>query len=168
MSSKIFGIKNYGTRYNRQKLDLKFSGISAFDFIRWELLLAGIKDPVHFYDEKIARLGALTSMFGWLPEHLRKQVGQSLSDATDDPSYFVKVQAARSLGSVGLSEGVAALESLLTKLPAQDYPLIKKQLQKIRSHGQAAEIKKLQSQIDEMHAKLGKMELRLQEVESED
>ena len=87
-------------------------------------------------------------MFGWLPEHLRKKLGQSLCDATDDPSYFVRVHAARNLGTVGWREGIAALESLMTKLPVQDYPLIKKQLQKIRSQAPADEVKKLQGQLD--------------------
>jgi len=130
-------------------------------------LLADLSKPVHFYDEKIARLGAIAGIIDWLPAHLRKQAGAALCEAVEDPSYFVKVHAARSLGKAKLTEGLCALDSLFSQLPIQDHPLIKRQLQAIRSHGVASESKQLQQQLDKLVEQIAGMEQRLQELETD-
>ncbi|RLA69202.1 MAG: hypothetical protein DRG30_10425, partial [Epsilonproteobacteria bacterium] len=53
-------------------------------------LLDGIEAPVQFYDEKVARLTALTSIKEWLAPHLQKQITQALCNGTEDPSYPVQ------------------------------------------------------------------------------
>ena len=130
-------------------------------------LLAGIQNPVHFWEEKVSRLAALTRLLDWLPKHLKKQVAQVLCDATEDPSYFVKINAARDLGEAGVNDGITSLNALFTRLSAQDYPFIKRQLKRIQSSTDASHDKKLQKQVDELSEKLADMEKRLQEVEAE-
>jgi len=49
----------------------------------------------------------------------------------------------------------------------QDHPLVKRQLQAIQASSDGTETKKLQKQLDELTEKLGGLEKRLQEVESE-
>ncbi|MEA3286100.1 MAG: M1 family metallopeptidase [Candidatus Marinimicrobia bacterium] len=133
----------------------------------WETLHVGMEHPVHFFDEKIARLEAITNLRDWLPIHLRKQASQALCDATEDPSYSVNITAAHNLGAARISEGLASLKALFTRLPVQDHPLIKRQIQLIQASGDSAENKKLQKQLDELNEKYAGMEKRLQEVEAE-
>ncbi len=130
-------------------------------------LLEGMEKPVHFYEEKVARLTALTSMKDWLAPHLQKQITQAICKATEDPSYFVHINAAKNLGVVKEAAGIPFLNSLETRLAVQDHPLIKRQIQAIESSGDGAETKLLQKQLDELTEKLGGLEKRLQEVESE-
>ena len=130
-------------------------------------LLKDIHRPVHFWEEKVARLAALTRILDWLPKHLKKQADQALCDATEDPSYFVQINAARNLGEAGVTEGVSYLNALLTRLAVQDYPLVKRQLKRIQASGDGTMEKKLQKQVDELSEKLAKIETRLQEVEAE-
>jgi len=133
-----------------------------------EVLLNGVSEPVHFYDEKVARLAALRALMGWLPDHLQKQAGQSLCDATEDPSYMVKINAARNLGLSKFSAGLPALKSLLNQVAVQDYPLIKRQIQAIQASGDMSANNKLQKQLDELNEQMAKMEKRLQEVEADE
>ncbi|NQV29259.1 MAG: hypothetical protein HQ508_00085 [Candidatus Marinimicrobia bacterium] len=130
-------------------------------------LLEDNHKPVHFWEEKVARLTALTRILDWLPKHLKKQAAQVICDATEDPSYFVKINAARDLGTAGIPEGLSYLNTLLTRLAPQDFPLMQRQIKKIQSSGDAAADKKLQKQVDELSEKLAKLEIRLQEVEAE-
>ena len=130
-------------------------------------LLDGIDAPVQFYDEKVARLAALASMKEWLAPHLQKQVTQALCTATEDPSYPVHINAARNLGAAKEAQGIPFLNALQTRLAVQDHPLVKRQLQAIQTSGDGTETKKLQKQLDELTEKLGGLEKRLQEVESD-
>ena len=130
-------------------------------------LLDGMESPVQFYDEKVARMAALSSMKDWLAPHLQKQIVQAIGQATEDPSYPVNVNAARNLGAMKSSEGIPFLNALKTRLPIQDYPLVNRQLQAIQASGDGSENKKLQKQIEDLNEKLGGLEKRLQEVESE-
>ncbi len=132
-----------------------------------DALLEDFQNPVHFYDPKVARMVALNDIRQWLPKHLQKRVDQALCDATRDPSYFVRINAARNLGSAQISAGIPALTALLPRLPDQDHPLIKRQIKAIQAGGEKSADKKLQKQIDELQEKLAGMEKRLQEVESE-
>lgn len=132
-----------------------------------EHLLDGMDDPVHFYDEKVARIHALASVRDWMPPHLQKRVTLAQCKATSDPSYPVQINAARSLGASRDAAGIAYLKALQTRLPVQDHPLIKRQIQAIQSSGDGSEAKKLQKQLDELTEKFNGLEKRLQEVESE-
>ncbi len=132
-----------------------------------DALLAGIDGPVHFWDEKVARVRALGNIRDWLPKQLQKRVSQALCQATEDPSYFVQRIAANTLGKLKISEGLPYLRALFSRIPVQEYPMIKRQIQNIQASGAGAENKKLQKQLDEMNEKLAEMEQRLQEVESE-
>ncbi len=130
-------------------------------------LLSGVEKPVTFYEEKVSRVAALARIKDWLPDHLKKQAAQAICEATEDPSYYVHVNAARNLGAGKISEGMPYLEAMFTRLSVQDYPLVKRQIQKLQAAGPGTESKKLQKQLDEMAEKLSGMEKRLQEVESE-
>ncbi len=130
-------------------------------------LLSGIEQPVTFYDEKVARLAAISILRDWLPTHLQKQASTALCEATEDSSYSVAINAARNLGAARISEAIPYLNALLSRIAVQDYPLIKRQIQAIQSSANVSENKKLQKQLDELNEKLAGMEKRLQEVESE-
>ena len=132
-----------------------------------QALLDGIDAPVHFYDEKVARLLALTSMKDWMAPHLQKQITQAICAATEDPSYPVQINAARGLGAAKENAGIPFLKALQSRLAVQDHPLVKRQLQAIQASSDGTETKKLQKQLDELTEKLGGLEKRLQEVESE-
>jgi len=132
-----------------------------------ETLLEGIDGPVQFYDEKVARLAALTSMKEWMAPHLQKKITQAIGEATEDPSYPVHINAAKNLGMTREAAGIPFLTALQTRLPVQDHPLVKRQIQAIQASGDGTETKKLQKQLDELTEKLGGLEKRLQEVESE-
>jgi len=130
-------------------------------------LLSGMEHPVLFYDEKLARIGAVNQIIDWLPLHLKKQAAQALCDATTDPSYFVRITAARNIGAAQIQEGLPFLKALMNRVPVQDHPLIKRQIRSLQTSGKGTDSKKLQKQIDELNEKLAGMEKRLQEVESE-
>jgi aminopeptidase N len=132
-----------------------------------DALLSGIEAPVDFFDEKVARLGAVASLLDWVSPHLKKQGTQALCEATQDPSYFVQLTAARQLGGKKLQEGLPYLNALLSKFAAQDHPTIKRQINAIQASGKGSDQTKLQKQLDEMNEKLAGMEKRLQEVETE-
>jgi len=132
-----------------------------------DVLLEGVDAPVHFYDEKVARLAALTAMKDWMAPHLQKQITQALCDATEDPSYPVQINAARNLGVVKEAAGIPALNALKSRLAPQDHPLLKRQILAIQSAGDGSDAKKLQKQLDELTEKLAGLEKRLQEVETE-
>ncbi len=132
-----------------------------------ETLLEGIDAPVHFYDEKVARMAALTSMKEWMAPHLQKKITQAIGEATEDPSYPVHINAAKNLGMTREAAGIPFLTALQTRLPVQDHPLVKRQIQAIQASGDGTETKKLQKQLDELTEKLGGLEKRLQEVEAE-
>ena len=132
-----------------------------------EALLDDIQVPIHFYDSKVARLSALSKLREWLPTHLSKQLDQAICDATNDPSYYVQINAARNLGQSKISAGLSYLEALLPQIPVQDHPLIKRQIKAISAHSAGTADKKLQQQIDKLTDQLAGMEKRLQEVEPE-
>ncbi len=132
-----------------------------------EALLDGIDAPVHFYDEKVARLAALTSMKDWMAPHLQKRMTQAICAATEDPSYPVQINAARGLGAIKDAAGIPSLQSLQSRLAVQDHPLIKRQVQAIQASGDGTETKKLQKQLEELTEKIDGLEKRVQEVESE-
>ena len=132
-----------------------------------EALLDGIDAPVHFYDEKVARLAALTSMKDWMAPHLQKRMTQAICAATEDPSYPVQINAARGLGATKDAAGIPSLQSLQSRLAVQDHPLIKRQVQAIQASGDGTETKKLQKQLEELTEKIDGLEKRVQEVESE-
>jgi len=94
-------------------------------------------------------------------------VTQALCTATEDPSYPVHINAARNLGAAKEAQGIPFLNALQTRLAVQDHPLVKRQLQAIQTSGDGTETKKLQKQLDELTEKLGGLEKRLQEVESD-
>jgi aminopeptidase N len=145
-----------------------FSGLAATrNEMALEALLDGIDDPVHFYDEKVARILALSSMKDWMKPHLQKQITQAICAATEDPSYPVQINAARSLGAIKEPSGLPFLNALKTRLAVQDYPLITRQVNAIQASGDGTETKKLQKQLEELAEKLNGLEKRLQEVESE-
>ena len=132
-----------------------------------ERLLEGMEEPVHFWDEKVARVIALTGTRDWMAPHLQKQITLAQCKATADPSYPVQINAARSLGSSKDSAGIPYLKALQTRLPVQDHPLIKRQVLAIQAGGEGTEAKKLQKQLDELSEKFSGLEKRMQEVESE-
>lgn len=132
-----------------------------------ESLLEDIEKPVHFWDEKVARLIGVQSIRDWLPEHLKNRVSQALCEATQDPSYYVHFNAARHLGSAGITEGLPYLNALTNRIPEQDYPFLQRQINAIQAAGDGSPDKKLQKQLDELKEKFAEMEKRLQEVESE-
>ncbi|NQV16489.1 hypothetical protein HQ531_13590 [bacterium] len=130
-------------------------------------LLEGFEKPVHFFDEKVARMMGVRKIREWLPPHLKNQVTQALCEATQDPSYYVHVNAARLLGTAGISEGLPYLTALMNRISVQDYPFLKRQINAIQATGKVTPNKKLQKQLDELKEKLSDIEKRLQEVESE-
>ncbi len=132
-----------------------------------EPLLSGIESSVQFYDEKVARLSSLANIKDWLAPHLRKRVSTALCEATEDPSYPVHINAARFLGSSGTNEGLPYLDALKTRLPIQDFPLVKRQIEALQKAGDESPDKKIQKQLDELKEKVSGMEKRLQEVEPE-
>ena len=132
-----------------------------------DALLSNIDQSVHFYEEKVFRIAALGKIKDWLPTHLRKQVSQAICDATEDPSYYVHVNAARQLGATKMKEGLPYLDALRTRLSVQDYPLVERQIQKIQSAGEASPEKVVQKQLDDLKEKISGLEKRLQEVEAE-
>ncbi len=145
-----------------------FLGLAASRYeAALEVLLDGMDDPVQFYDEKIARVMALTSMKDWMAPHLQKQITQAICTATEDPSYPVQINAARGLGAAKENAGIPFLIALQSRLAVQDHPLVKRQLQAIQASSDGTETKKLQKQLDELAEKLGGLEKRLQEVEPE-
>ncbi len=163
-------LKDYGKQTNWRNLVRAgaFSGLGASRMEEAvDILLDGIDHSVHFYDEKVARLAALTTLHGWLPKHLQKQAEQALCDATEDPSYMVKLNAARNLGAGKMNSGIPALEALMNQLAVQDHPLIKRQIKAIQTSEDMGSAQKLQKQLDEVTEQLAKMEKRLQEVEAE-
>ncbi|MCF7823211.1 MAG: HEAT repeat domain-containing protein [Candidatus Marinimicrobia bacterium] len=132
-----------------------------------DALLSKIEDSVNFYEEKVARLTALSQIKDWVSPHLKIRVSEAICEATKDPSYFVHVNAARLIGATGIQEGLPYLKALMNRIPVQDHPLLKRQIQALQVSGNASETKKLQKQLDELSEKLAGMEKRLQEVESE-
>jgi len=145
-----------------------FLGLAASrSEVALKTLLDGMDNPVHFYDEKVARLMALKSMKDWMAPHLQKQITQAICGATEDPSYPVQINAARAIGAAKEAAGIPFLNALQSRLAVQDHPLIKRQVQAIQASGDGSETKKLQKQLEELTEKLGGLEKRLQEVESE-
>ena len=132
-----------------------------------QTLLDGFEKPVQFYDEKVFRVMALANLKGWLEPHLQKQVSQAICEATEDLSYPVQINAARQLGTAKIATGIPYLNALMTRLPVQDYPLVKRQIQAIQASSDGSADKKLQKQLDELKEKMSDMEKRLQEVEPE-
>jgi len=132
-----------------------------------DALLSGIEKPVEFFDEKVARLGAVTGILDWISPHLKKQAAEALIEATTDPSYFVRASAARGIGAAKLTEGLSALNTLMNRIPVQDYPAVKRLIQAVTLSGKGADTSKLQKQLDELNEKLAGVEKRLQEVEAE-
>ena len=132
-----------------------------------EVLLDGMESPVGFYEEKVARLMALSAMKDWMAPHLQKRITQAIGAATEDPSYPVQINAARGLGAAKEPAGISFLKALESRLAVQDHPLIKRQIQAIQAAGDGTETKKLQKQLEELTEKLNGLEKRVQEVESE-
>ncbi len=133
-----------------------------------KVLLENVDDAVHFYDEKVARLAALTAMKEWMPTYLQKQITAAVCKATEDPSYPVQINAARSLGTLKENAGLPALQALKSCLPVQDHPLVQRQILAIQASSDGSESKKLQKQLDDLTEKLNGLEKRMQEVESEE
>jgi len=132
-----------------------------------DVLLDGLRKPVHFYDEKVARVMALSGMRDWLAPHYQKQIIAAQCQATADPSYPVQINAARTLASARDASAISYLEALKSRLPEQDHPLITRIIMAIGSQGNGTEVKKLQKQLDELSEKFNGLEKRLQEVEAE-
>lgn len=132
-----------------------------------EILLEGVDHPVDFFEEKVARLAALSDIQDWMPPHLQKRITQALCQATKDPSYPVQINAARYLGTSKDQSAIPVLNDLKTRLAVQDHPLVTRQVLALQKAGEGTEVKKLQQQLDELKTKFQGLEKRLQEVETE-
>lgn len=145
-----------------------FLGLGASrEEVALEALLEGVDEPVDYFDEKVARLAALSEIQDWMPPHLRKRITQAICKATKDPSYPVQINAARYLGATKDDAAVPILNDLKTRLAVQDHPLVTRQVLAIQKAGSGTEVKKLQQQLDELKVKFQGLEQRLQEVEPE-
>jgi aminopeptidase N len=111
---------------------------------------------------------ALGSLGRFLEDGPRQEAFETLSDLTRDPSYRVRVSAARALGTLGDRAALGTLDAVTARLAAQDGPLVRRLQDRLRRGGRGAEATKLHDRVEELEGLVRKLLARIEVLESRD
>ena len=116
---------------------------------------------------RAAAVEALGENGRWQDRARRQQALEVLSDLVRDPSVLVRGATGRALQSLGERGGLAAMETLSHKLPAQEVPRLRKAMAALaKASEEGPLVSSLRKELEGLNDKLRKLEQRLDVMEA--
>ena len=129
-------------------------------------LLASLTDPGELAVVRKTAAGAVAALSCELDRASRRKALEALIDTTRDPDYGLRVAAIGALGALGDAKAIPAIEAARGTIARQDHPMLERVVRKLGQAKGKTDSGKLRKQLDEVTARLHKLEQRIQDLES--
>lgn len=113
---------------------------------------------------RVMAMEALGEVGSALCKATQDRIGERLCDALRDPSYNVRMAAARGLSTLGRAQDASAVRALLPRIAAQDHPRVERIARRLAAgveDGLRREVEQLTDKLRAAEARLATLEARV-------